>query len=159
MRGSEATGKLGKKEKAKGPYVASAATKYTDGSLENGAVDSAYVPVPTEADLALDEEAKAPYVAASTKFSDGTFDGHGLRLPKGSHGSRRPPRKRQDPYVAASTKFSDGTFDGPDQFDLTGVYPPAATKSPRRRSRPRRARRGARVRGWRLQEGVRRRGD
>uniref|UniRef100_A0A7S0KR39 GED domain-containing protein n=1 Tax=Micromonas pusilla TaxID=38833 RepID=A0A7S0KR39_MICPS len=121
---STATGKLGKDEKADGPYVASAATKYTDGSLENGAVDSAYVPVPTEADLALDEEAKAPYVASATKFSDGTFDGTVDSVyPKVPTEADVPDEDAKTPYVASSTKFSDGTLDGPDQFDPTGVYP------------------------------------
>ena len=125
VRGSEATGKLGKKEKAKGPYVASAATKYTDGSLENGAVDSAYVPVPTEADVAVEGEAeKTPYVASATKLTDGTFDGAVDSVyPKVPTEADVPDENAKGPYVAASTKFSDGTFDGPDQFDPTGVYP------------------------------------
>ena len=125
VRGSEATGKLGKDEKAKGPYVASAATKYTDGSLENGAVDSAYVPVPTEADVAVEGEAeKTPYVASATKLTDGTFDGAVDSVyPKVPTEADVPDENAKGPYVAASTKFSDGTFDGPDQFDPTGVYP------------------------------------
>ena len=113
---TEATGKLGKKvEKPDGPYVASAATKYTDGSLEDGAD----VPAEVEAD----EETKAPYVASATKLTDGTFDGTADSVyPEVPTEADGPDEDAEGTYIASSTKFSDGTLDGPDQFDPTGVY-------------------------------------
>ena len=72
----------------------------------------------------VDEEAKTPYVASATKFTDGTFDGTVDSVyPKVPTEADVPDEDAKTPYVASSTKFSDGTLDGPDQFDPTGVYP------------------------------------
>ena len=66
---AKAAKKASKKNKG---YVASAATKYTDGSMEDTGSGSAYPAVPTESNADTPSE---PYVAASTKLTDGTFDG------------------------------------------------------------------------------------